>query len=500
MDTLKKSLPVIRQELDLSQTAIDFLSQSPTFPFSLPMLETRLQEFADRLRMLRSIAEVGERMGVLYPLIGGFHEPYKILLVLQNSGELRPTGGFIGSVMLATLSEGKVASLELKDVYELDGQLKGHIDPPGPIATILNQEHWFLRDANWYPDFAKSGDAIRKFYEKETGETLDSVIGVTSSLFVSLLKVAGPVDLPGYNDRISADNFYMKSIAYTQADFFPGSTQKKDFLGSLLQGMLTKLQKNPSTSLVLLTTLTHALTSRDIQWYAVVPSVQYLLNQYGWGGSVPAADSCPSSVLENPCFFSYLAVNEANLGVNKVNPYVSRIQSRTLTINENGGIEESVTRRIRNASGEGKSYIAYLRFLYPLNARVTSVTVDGKIVQAVGTKTRPSLPWGETEVGAPGLTSTNIAFEVPAGSEKIVSLSYTHNPTFQFQGQTGFLSIYEQKQAGVDSIEETVRVTYPATWNLTEIGKGSSLVANPGVVEYNTTLTRDAEMTFTLVH
>ena len=46
-----------------------------------------------------------------------------------------------------------------------------------------------------------------------------------------------------YNNRIklTEENFFGKSLYYTQTNFFPGSTQKKDFLGSLSRAIITKI-------------------------------------------------------------------------------------------------------------------------------------------------------------------------------------------------------------------------------------------------------------------
>ena len=86
-----------------------------------------------------------------------FFNGHKIyLLLLQNNMELRPTGGFIGSVGLLDLQDGKMNNLDILDVYTIDGQLKGHVDPPDPIRKYFNQPNWFLRDSNFDPDFANS--------------------------------------------------------------------------------------------------------------------------------------------------------------------------------------------------------------------------------------------------------------------------------------------------------------------------------------------------------
>ena len=63
-------------------------------------------------------------------------------------------------------------------MYALDGQLKGHVDPPAPMRDLLGQEHWYLRDSNWDPDFKESAARAAWFYEKEGGVPVDGVIAI----------------------------------------------------------------------------------------------------------------------------------------------------------------------------------------------------------------------------------------------------------------------------------------------------------------------------------
>src|SRR3989344_5241553 len=113
--------------------------------------------------------------------------------------ELRPGGGFIGSYGLLTFSKGKITDFSIHDVYDADGQLKGHIEPPFPIRRYLPQIHWYMRDSNWDVDFAKAASTSAYFLNAETGKTVDGVIGVDLSFVKNLLSVTGPITVSDYN-------------------------------------------------------------------------------------------------------------------------------------------------------------------------------------------------------------------------------------------------------------------------------------------------------------
>ena len=127
------------------------------FPFSFRPVQRKGEETLASLTDIRKALSYGESLLLLYPRLAGFDGPKRYLVLLQNSNELRPTGGFIGSIGKLLFDEGKMRDFTIQDVYAVDGQLKGHIDPPGPIRDLLNQEHWYLRDSNWDPDFTQSG-------------------------------------------------------------------------------------------------------------------------------------------------------------------------------------------------------------------------------------------------------------------------------------------------------------------------------------------------------
>jgi hypothetical protein len=505
VDSIRKSMPSIRTSLDLAAAYLQSFQNLQSFPFSFPFVQTHIEKAATKIDRLRQVSEVGERISQLYPFIGGFRDKQHVVVILQNSSELRPTGGFIGSLVYLTISEGSLEEMRIEDVYTLDGQLKGHVDPPTPIKELLAQEHWYLRDSNWNPDFSKTAESVRFFYEKETGERVDSVAGVTSSFIVRILRIVGPVDIPFFNDRITADNFYVKSLYYTQANFFPGSTQKKDFLGALMEALLTKVQKNPQSGASVMEIIHDSLTSRDIQWYAADPEGQRVIERFGWGGKVPAGASCLSMENQPPCIFSYFYFNEANVGVNKVNAFIDRSQTRSVQISENGTVSETITRKIQNLSrGESGTgvYTTYLRMFFPSGSTLSNLTLDGKPLTMRDAKNkRPELPYGEFDTSIPNLTGVGIAFEVAPGHERILSASVSLGETVLSENKEALITLFDQKQAGVDQIPITTTIMYPPAWEALPFPStpAGRVVAKPGYLEYNTVLSEDSEFSIRLI-
>ncbi len=484
LESMRNDLFLIQNHLGAAQAQLASLIQEKSFPFFLPITLKIGEKGNNALAKLRSDTITVDNLLSLYQKIAGFKEKKTYLVLLQNSMELRPTGGFIGSIILATFNEGKLVDLQIQDVYTVDGQLKGHVDPPRPIAELLNQEHWYLRDSNWDPDFSISGERASWFYQKETGAVVDGTIAISVPLIQSLLTATGPIVLSDYNDRITAENFFGKSLFYTKNDFFPGSTQKKDFLGILTNSLIAKLTTGKDIRAPLVfRAVANGLTRRDILFSFVDPQLETLVSRLGWGGSVPAKQTCEKET-QSSCLFDYFYLVDANLGVNKVNYFIQRELVRAITIHEDGKIQETTTISYKNTSGGdpigaggGGVYRNFARFYVPADSILASITIDGEVVRGrpIGkSSSPPSLPYTTTEGTLGDLSIVGLALDVPPGAERRVVISYQRRTPFIPDDHGSVLEIYHQKQPGFSNNPLQTIVTYPIFWTSQETSTGSN--------------------------
>ncbi len=496
---LRRSLDSVQNTLGLAQAELTLLLKDRTFPFGIPVAAREGTRIVSQISTLRDFASNMDELVSLFLQLAGFKEPRTYLILLQNSAELRPTGGFIGSVALASFADGRMTDLQIHDVYTFDGQLKGHVDPPVPVRELLGQEHWYLRDSNWDPDFAVSAARAAWFFQKESGTNVDGVLAVNTPLIVGVLKATGPIDLPDYNDRVTADNFYGKSLYYTQNDSFPGSTQKKDFLGTLARALITKITTSRTTDMpALFRALTSALSGHDILMMFGSEELESVVDHYGWAGRVPSTTGCTGSEQVN-CSFDPLISVEANMGVNKANYFVSRIVDRQVTIDVNGIINETIREIIRNDSTQDQNlpYRTYLRLLLPADVSVAGVTLDGvKVTTRKDMAKAPTLPYLERTDLTSASYVLGIGVDIPSGSEKQLEVTYTRGNAVTFGPSGAVLDLFVQKQPGVSDTPVHTVVRYPPEWTagLEEQVSGTTgqdFIANTGQLEYNTVLTED---------
>lgn len=408
--------------------------------FPVDKLEKYIKEIPTVRKTISNIESV---LSVL-PEIAPVKEKRTYLVVFQNSAELRATGGFIGSYGIITIDNGQLVNWQINDIYSADGQLRGQISPPDEILHYAGQPSWFMRDANWSADWPLSAKRLEWFLEKETGQKVDGVIGVSLGTVYKLLKATGPIDVPDLNDTISSDNFFNKAEYSAEINFFPGSTQKRDYLGTVAKVLLDKIINGKNNDFPALSrAMIDALEQKDVIFYFNSPNIQKVFSQNGWAGEI-SPEHCQKK--GDNC----IAVIDSNLGANKANYFVQKGISVGSAIAKDGAIDTSITINYKNNSPSetwpGGRYKNYLRILVPVGAKMTEFSLgDGRTPLISPILTEKEL----AKVGnqqflvlqtMEGLYSSYGALvEVPIGQTKKVTFRFRHpykllisadNPTF----------------------------------------------------------------------
>ena len=111
-------------EVDITTLPADKRDQFTTLAGRLDQATASVREFSGLADLLSGLA--GKERARTY------------LLVFQNNTELRPTGGFMGSVAEITMDRGAVSELRMPPggTYDLKGQLLAHVISPAPLHLI----------------------------------------------------------------------------------------------------------------------------------------------------------------------------------------------------------------------------------------------------------------------------------------------------------------------------------------------------------------------------
>jgi hypothetical protein len=253
------------------------------------------------------------------PQLLGAGEAQNYLVLAQNRDELRATGGFISGIGLVSIQDGKIEQLILGDSFQIDDFSKGYPTPPDPLMRFMLADYWVTRDANWSPDFPTAAQEAQTLYTLSTGNQTQGVIAFNQLAVRRLLEVVGPVQVPGIDELITADNVeeYMRQAwAPTPEE---GLSQewwlhRKDFMQQLGNAILEKMleSSNQEQLLNLAKTIIDLLYQGQLLVYFNEPQAQAALGAGGWDGSV------------NPESGDYLYLVDSNVGFNKVDSLIQR--------------------------------------------------------------------------------------------------------------------------------------------------------------------------------
>lgn len=433
-------------------------------------------DLAGYSKKIYAAKELASRLDTLL----GADSPKKYLVLFQNNMELRPTGGFIGSFALLTFDGGRLSDISVSDVYSADGQLKGHVEPPGPIKDILGEGGWYLRDANWDPDFPTSAFKIEWFLDKEINAQVDGVIAIDLHLVQNLLSVVGPIMLPDYSKVITSQNLYQTTQEEVESEFFPGSIKKASFLTALSRQLITELEnldsnKKPES----LFKIYQSLEEGHIQIFVHDTNIQKIFNSLGYDGAVDVSTNCGLR-----CFWDRYYLVDANLGVNKANFYISRTQDLNLSLDKENISHELLVTYTNSANqilGNAGKYKTYTRLLVPQQSTVGGVRLYHEGGGYKDLEYRIEDINGRREVG----------FLLEVGPQERVRVQIAWKLAHTALSQGGEYRLQINKQPGTDT--DLLGVTIKKSELLPSVTIPAFTLTGQGVYLYNTNLRQDFE-------
>lgn len=261
----------------------------------------------------------------------GARYPQHYLVLLMNNDEMRPGGGFIGSLLLLELNDGRLEDYEFHDVYEYDGIYHERNEMPLHEMRVLT-DLWELRDANISPDFTYSALKAAWFLEQEGGPGVDGIIGVNLSSAQAMLEVTGPITVPSLSKPISAETLPTVMSTLVESKYY-GVSSPKEILNEFILSFLQKT-KQSDIKAKLGAKLMEEASKKQILFYHKFPEVQALIENFGFSGGIPKLSEL------NDDFFMPVFTN---IGGNKADRYMSTEISHNTEILSDGGLVGELT-------------------------------------------------------------------------------------------------------------------------------------------------------------
>ncbi len=381
--------------------------------------------------------EVSQLSNVLEKLIGLeelylniFGSAKTYLLIFQNYDEQRATGGFIGTYGVLKTDQGKISSLKIDSIYDLDGKIYELVAAPGPFQPDIKR--WGIRDANWFVDFPTTAEKLLYFFEKGE-ETADGIISLTPKVFQELLKLTGPIEMNAYGVTLNSENFQDIVQYKTSVDYDKDENEPKKMLADFAPVFLDRLSNFSKESwLSFMQIMNENLRQRHILVYSKDPNSQKIIDDLGYSGKILTTQ------------YDYLSIVTSNHGGTKTDLEIDQKVSLRSKILSDGSVLNRVTITRTNPTTQPNR--SFLRVLVPLNSQlIASEGLDDDAIypsSSDGLRTDPDLE--EWDKGTEGdKTEFRGWFNVSPNNEKTVTLTYM----LPFKAGSVY-SLLLQKQAG----------------------------------------------------
>jgi len=477
-------------------------------------LSARVGRLLDRLDRYLPLLGTGLDGLVVAPSLLGVDEPRTYLLLAQNEHELRPTGGFISSVALVRVADGKIVDFDFRDSYAVDDLSHPHPDAPEPLDRYMLAQIWLLRDANWYPDFPTSAAVARDLYQLDQGVLVDGVIGADLTAMQSLVKAMEPIHLEGYDEEVTGANVIPLVQEYWGSPAGEGQSgdwwaHRKDFMGHLLGAMMARLETDVGAvdPVRMIEALRGGLEEKHFLVYVVDPAVSEILGENHWDGAIRQSDG------------DFLMVVDTNMGFNKVNPNVDSAVDYQVRIEDDGNVASRLAVTYRNqSSGRGDRcvqeadypptyqemmdgcYWDYLRVYVPESSDLVQnpelTLPEGSLRARESGDGGKLLPLEEGAVES-GKNVHGLFFVVaPAERREMVFRYRLPSSVLESDGSTRTYTLLVQKQPGTQAVPLRVEVKLPADSTLVSFSPEASTPSEENVV-FQTDLREDREFEVT---
>lgn len=387
----------------------------------------------------------------------GMDSPRTYLLIFQNDKELRPTGGFLTGYAIMKVDKAKFEPTTSDDIYNLDAKYKPVIPAPSPIVKYIKgpyiiNKNLRLRDMNWSPDFNESMVMFSDAIAKVGVNNIDGIIAVDTQLLENLLKVIGPIGVPGFGNftteidpecNCSQVIHELESFADIEGPIIwdpltgkiiqrpPNSDNRKRIIGPLMNSILANAMAQPKDKLApLFEAGFKSLIEKHVLVYVFDKDKQKALNDFGIGGVIKEYEG------------DYLHVNDANLGGRKSNLYATSEVEQNIEVAKSGEVTKTVTITYKNPQKQD----GWLNSVLPTWVRVY-VPKGSKLVTSEGLEAKAD-PYDEL-----GKTVFSGFFQLrPEGLSKI---TFQYKLPFKVSGEYKMLI---QKQPGTNGFLYTINL------------------------------------------
>jgi Protein of unknown function (DUF4012) len=304
---LGNTIAVVHSDIDHAATSLEAVDRHKLPHRLWNNLRKGLRQARDTQALLVDV-QAGFK---LLPDFLGANGKRTYLLGMQNSGELRGTGGSILQFGQLTIEHG-APRVDNKTVYKVDKNRKQITIPLPPAA-------WYVRgipdaqrfgNSNWSPDWPLSARLMLRYGAASTPgfPHVDGVIAVDPSTMQDLMAGTGAfrAGQHKHRGRLITRKQVLQFLLYKAYATYPNPGIRRAVLGKLVAGFFKALLK-PKHPSGLLEGMGHALGGKHMQIWMADPAEEAFAKRMQWDGALSKAKKS-----------DYFNVVEQNVGGNKL--------------------------------------------------------------------------------------------------------------------------------------------------------------------------------------
>ena len=293
LDVINQNLPQITQITKQIDEASNIRARIDTryLPMSAQAKLVKFDELTGRYSLDQL---VNTQLPALQAAFGA-DGPARYLVLIQNPSELRPSGGFPGTIALVTFDRGQLRDYEFFDVYDLNQAYTTSQHSPVPQPWALSRyapsPELSILDASWWSNFPSSAATILSMYKSTGWPPIRGVVALDPAVVGSMLRITGPItiDVDGEMRTITADNVHDEIERQRALQRAGQKTEDvhKQVVAIIGKEIIERMKDgNRQTNLEMAKAIEKTAEHRDLQIYSADADVQAIIQTRGWSGSM----------------------------------------------------------------------------------------------------------------------------------------------------------------------------------------------------------------------
>ena len=448
-----------------ADAAIGTVAATPGSYLVAPVARARweaLDEIGDAARALGAADVLLREL----PTFAGAEGPRRYLVASENPAELRGTGGIWGAYAVLTLDDGNPRFSEVRSIQTLPDVDAADVAPPSEdyernYAEFGGAGSW--QNLNMTPDFPTAARAALGAFEAATGERFDGMIVADPFALELMLRVTGPMPIPGTDLRLHADDVvaFTTNEAYT---IFDRAVERKEILGAVAIDVFERFLEVDGKGIARIRALALGASRGHLKIYSVDGGFQR-------GLELAHADGAQ----EPPAEGDLLGVHLNDATGSKIDFYARRTIEHAVVLGGRGEAITTTTLTIDNeapASGQPRYVVG--PFVEDLSAgdhrSLTKVSCHEpcRLVEALA----EGQPVGLVEGSEHGVPWFRDFVTIPAGEERTLQVTTATEGVWEGNGSGGVYRLTVLGQSTIRPTALTVRIEAPAGTDIVWTSEG----------------------------